>query len=991
MRRRLPLIAWLVCLRLPGAAGAGPTLSIPYWDSYETPVKWQRDRFAWTGPCPLWLDNWPGHLGAFPVGGSGSFIYRLRMPHGVTRVRITDRHTAWSPRDETVLSVSSDGEAWRVIYDETPAYSHHPFSQTIDVVPGGHLYVRYSFSQVGPGRPPDDNRGSMLWEFRILIAEASVAGMEFPVVREAGRLRPRDAAAAWTNDPHLAAGNEFLLRGEFRAAIGELEQVEAEDAVFIRTCLLAWVAGDLRFDAPGDIELLKQLEERLGTVLKADSDHLGANVLCPMAAGMREALEEVYAFAQREGPTFVLGQMQKGGPFYAKACLNAGRTLYWIAREGGKREYYSKAEGLFKEAAAEYPDHRLVKMYLGEKIPWTSTYTEGIDGAPQWAVLQREALARVLEVCEYWVTRRQRDDGQFGGGWGDDVEMLRWWTPAVLASADPVAARGLRRLVDGVWERSGILEDGYCRRMSDVEHSAEPTSDTLPSMVAIEYGNPEYVERCMLAMRPMRDVWTARNRKDRLHFRSVQVSSTAVSEDPKWAFDVPYCARAAKPGLWVAWYNRHPALMRLFEAWAKAWVEDSRETENGKPAGVIPPSVRFPDGVTGVGKEGWWKPDLYWSYFTFPGGCQLLVEQLLGTWALTGDASFMEPVAHALGLAARHWRGEWDAVGPPGSESWVAAKCTVFRDGFAKWRLLGGDSRFDDVLAQHGPGYLRWVLTGDKAHLTEDCRRSIASTKFNFEMLTSEVRFTDRVSVRGTNHLYAMYTGGTGIPGYYPTLRVTWLNTGKHFAALVLPRQRDGLRLLAYNFEATTRSVGMRLWDLAPGTYELRTGPDDDRDDVPDRVELRRQVTLAERGQAVELQLPPRRLQSVEMRPVELLPDSGFSLPDPAMSDRDVKVTSDGAGLHVNVRVHNIGCRDARGVTVRLFPIVGGTQQDTCLAQQTIPLIPAPLDLRPSVRQASLAASLPEGVNAVGIRLGFEDPKQRELCLANNRLTASVP
>ena len=30
-----------------------------------------------------------------------------------------------------------------------------------------------------------------------------------------------------------------------------------------------------------------------------------------------------------------------------------------------------------------------------------------------------------------------REDGQYGGGWGDDCEMWRWWAPVLLGFDDP--------------------------------------------------------------------------------------------------------------------------------------------------------------------------------------------------------------------------------------------------------------------------------------------------------------------------------------------------------------------------------------------------------------------------------------------------------------------------------------------------------------------------------------------------------------------------
>jgi len=51
-------------------------------------------------------------------------------------------------------------------------------------------------------------------------------------------------------------------------------------------------------------------------------------------------------------------------------------------------------------------------------------------GAPQWAVKQHEAMQRMLKIIYWWVNERQEANGELGGKYGDDVEILRWWLPA---------------------------------------------------------------------------------------------------------------------------------------------------------------------------------------------------------------------------------------------------------------------------------------------------------------------------------------------------------------------------------------------------------------------------------------------------------------------------------------------------------------------------------------------------------------------------------
>jgi hypothetical protein len=60
----------------------------------------------------------------------------------------------------------------------------------------------------------------------------------------------------------------------------------------------------------------------------------------------------------------------------------------------------------------------------------------GPDWAPLWARAEREALRRTTDVIHWWIDHRQTEDGQLGGGWNDDVELLHGWDLPVLACDD---------------------------------------------------------------------------------------------------------------------------------------------------------------------------------------------------------------------------------------------------------------------------------------------------------------------------------------------------------------------------------------------------------------------------------------------------------------------------------------------------------------------------------------------------------------------------
>src|SRR5690606_25070084 len=122
---------------------------------------------------------------------------------------------------------------------------------------------------------------------------------------------------------------------------------------------------------------------------------------------------------------------------------------------------------------ALHPDDQILAMYAGEKVdlPDECDCLETDASAPAWSVTQREALCRLRQICHWWVNERQAENGELGGKFGDDVEILRWWAALVL-SGDNTAIRGWQRLADGVWQ-SKYVKEGYASQLEDVEHAAE--------------------------------------------------------------------------------------------------------------------------------------------------------------------------------------------------------------------------------------------------------------------------------------------------------------------------------------------------------------------------------------------------------------------------------------------------------------------------------------------------------------------------------------
>ncbi len=210
-------------------------------------------------------------------------------------------------------------------------------------------------------------------------------------------------------------------------------------------------------------------------------------------------------------------------------------------------------------------------MYLGRPIP-SGTHYPKIDGAPEWAAYQREGLERLTDIIEWWIVHRMRADGQYGGGWGDDCEMWRWWTPILIGFEHPQINRAQARFSAALLSQPH-MRLGYTDRMSDVEHTAEDTADAITPMMHIDPDNPDWSKRSARLVELMESLWTGRNERGFLQFKSTYFTAEKVDLAPNRACDTVYHPRVIQPAL-VRWQRTgDPKLTKLVSAWMDTWVD----------------------------------------------------------------------------------------------------------------------------------------------------------------------------------------------------------------------------------------------------------------------------------------------------------------------------------------------------------------------------------------------------------------------------------
>lgn len=574
-------------------------------------------------------------------------------------------------------------------------------------------------------------------------------------------------------------------------------------------------------------------------------------------------------------------------PLYPLTYLYRGRMVAWYAMEMGgiwnvperRREWFDAARGFFEQAAGAFPENRIARMYLGEPIEPRTAYA-AVVGAPAWAVYQREGLERLADIITWWIDHRMRENGEYGGEWGDDCEMWRWWVPVLIGFEDAKIDAAQARFSEALMSQPH-MEKGYTRHMSDVEHTAEDSADVITPMMHIDPDNPAWSRRALRLAELMETLWTGRNERGLLQFKSTNFTGDRVDEDPQRTCDTVYHPRAVQPALLYWQRTADDRLTRLFSAWMDMWVDATARAERGKPAGIIPSAIHWPDGrVGGLGPE-WWDPQNYGeaTLYRWPSAMGLVTHALLLTHHMTGDAKYLRPIRSMAAIRLKHLNGPREADPKPGSEAWCAARMGGLGDVLAKYRLLTGSNEFDALLQADTSPYTTLRLHGDRGPITSALQENAEALRVNFAGYTSEVRYTDRVlrfpAIFGDNGiypqarpsirrpdsalLYSAATGDAGDAGYFPLNAVRWLTPPRDIAALVTASGTDRLAAELFHFGERSRPMSAELYLLAPGAYTFTlTLASDTQTAAPALAS--KAVTVTGPRTRLSFELPPRKL-----------------------------------------------------------------------------------------------------------------------------------
>lgn len=561
-------------------------------------------------------------------------------------------------------------------------------------------------------------------------------------------------------------------------------------------------------------------------------------------------------------------------PVHPLWCWYRSRALIWQAIEYGEiqghpeilERYCKEAERLLKIARAAYPDNEIIPLYLDRQEPWPVNHRPNME-APDWAKDQKVALAGLQDVIHWWIDNRQLSDGQYGGGWGDDVEMWRWWTPCLIGLQDKKIEAAQRKLSHGLFQLEK-MKGGYTSQMDDVEHTAEDSADTITAMMHLDPEDPVWTGRARHLVKLMKEFWTGVNERGHLQFKSTYFTASEVDLTPRKACDTVYHPRAVQPALLLWQRTRDPELTEIFTRWLRTWVDAAERSEKGKPAGIIPSAIHWPDGRVGGVNEEWWKPGNYTSnpLYVWPSQMGMMTNSLLLAFHITGDRTFLKPIISMAEIRQHYFRKGFVLPEVEGSEDWCAVQMSRFlTDTLAKYRMLTNDTQYDELLSLDLDPYVRYSFFDKTDRFEKVMRENAEAFSNNFPIYTTEMRWTDRilnfnshylqqireeVPVPNTKLLYSALTGDPGSPLYFPLNGFRWLTDRTDLAIRVKTQHTEGADIELFGFFSEERSVAFITYLLQPGTYQLVVT------ESTGKEISRQQVRLTEQTNRLEVKIP---------------------------------------------------------------------------------------------------------------------------------------
>lgn len=688
--------------------------------------------------------------------------------------------------------------------------------------------------------------------------------------------------------------------------------VDDDLAPLFENCLIAGNGGEGLYCSDRARPVLKQVELR---------DNGGNGLV--LSPGAQPSLIQCNIFGNGSFDLAVRDAIPKGPEVQATQVWWGGTDSAWIETrilhepDGGTR-----AKVVYQPVAAHA--HLIGAPIATPSASPTPTHTgtptprPGDDPqAPRWANQARQLMFRIHDSFRETIAQ-QDEQGSYSAGTDpdNDVEKIPPFNGFYLITHDRFSVDSAIKAADWLWNVK--LHRGYDRGMNECHHGGELSWNCYPFTMT-HYGDQKWIDRVntMSELAPTMTAMTAGRR----HFKSFMWNGYGQFQTNNWkGVDLPENARYMPAWNYALWLNPEhtvPGGMKmrdLLRQHGDAWHQLAMSTAPNKPYGVFPYEVVFETGQVAGYSNRWWamkasltKPasDFNWDWRYGMVAPRALYFQMLSNYLITGSSKYLEPIDETIrfffrdqainGIPASYmniFRNEDDATGEfPAVNSWG----NLFTDMLAAlWRRITDNPKYDAEFKRYADLTLEyWSDRTDNWHLIDrstmqwvrDSRSFLvdpppASPLFLGWTATGDKTYLEKALEWtpphwGLSYLLLMYTGGySPAEIIYPHNLFSWENVNYNHAALIVEQRKDYARMLVYNFEPTTLEAKLRVWELQPGAYRLRRGPDADRDDRMDNVAEERVLPAVLRASLIDLPLPPRTLQVVELE--RLPPTDGF-------------------------------------------------------------------------------------------------------------------
>ncbi|HUJ72978.1 MAG TPA: LamG-like jellyroll fold domain-containing protein [Verrucomicrobiae bacterium] len=576
---------------------------------------------------------------------------------------------------------------------------------------------------------------------------------------------------------------------------------------------------------------------------------------------------------------------------------------------------------------------------------------------PVWAFRQVELLGRVKRFVMWYIDHRQVENGEFGGGISDDVDLLNTWPGVALMGCEPEKIKAsLHALLEAAYN-NGMFTEGLPTIQADELHSNEEGIGCLNATLILEYGSPRQLERAMVTQRGVTGL-TGINAAGHRHFRTSYFNGKKMATDDPWGYAKAYSYLVLAPGQMLVDYNGNPGAKQVLLELADGLLAHRHPDGNGHY--ILPTAIHFVDDKDAKATRGIFPWPLFWS-----------------SWKWTGDKKYLDPIFD----------------GGTTSLMTINANALDFLDIRKDWgaRILAGEAgRAAEPRMEDGRGsaranayrssnvaHFQWQLTGDKHYLETLYESQIEECALLEYINTEGSLWIDRVGVPYAE-LQRARLGGVALvrnhefPGHVISWQFAPPAYDQSVAILVPNATPTGFKVIAYNLEPTPVRATMTGWNIDPGIWEITQGIDTNGDDNAD-LDITNSTATFERTGALEFTFAPRTTTILTLK-LKTPGTPYWQRPDLGIDRDDVQVF----GREVRVRVHSLGSVPSPATTV-----VFRNRAGEIIATEKIGPLPAPLDLFPQTTVVAL--TLPDGAVAAGGTVEIDPDHQiEEITRLNN-------